>query len=178
MPEREQKYWRSRFISRKTTQKTIRREILRKLKIDLNDDSSLTNFRRWLADQDELADEAAIMAEEERHLTEQLGDSVPLDKIREVVLRRSYARSIARNNFQLGLRTMSVDQKERALQLQFQIKHFDAAESCLKHLPEVKRIANNPKLSQREKINAIRRMLFGELPEDVRKEKQNEEGRN
>jgi hypothetical protein len=126
----------------------------------------LYRFQDWVETQDALALEAETMAEEERQLIEQFGDKLPMDKIREVVLRRSYARSLKRGNFDLGLRTMRVDQFERTLQLNREKHEFDAAAQCLLQLPELKLISNNSKLTDREKINQIRRKLFGRLPED------------
>src|SRR5215469_2916944 len=47
-------------------------------------------FLHWVETQDALALEAETMAEEERELIKQFGDKLPMDKIREIVLRRSY----------------------------------------------------------------------------------------
>jgi hypothetical protein len=42
---------------------------------------------------------------------------------------------------------------------------FDAAKACLKMLPELKVISSDSKLSETEKINAVRLKLFGEVAE-------------
>jgi len=42
---------------------------------------------------------------------------------------------------------------------------FDAAKACLAKLPELKSIAADPKLTDTARIDAVRRTLFGKLPE-------------
>jgi hypothetical protein len=138
----------------------------------------LRRMRDWVEWQDILAREAEIMEAEEYQFKEVFGDKLPMDEIREIVLWRSYKRSVNHNDSKLGLQTMRIDQTERALKLKIEMSHFDVSAACKEHLPEFKLICSNPKLSEREKINQIRRKLFGPLPEDVRKEKQNEEARN
>lgn len=177
LKESDRNHWRARFDSKDTQQK-IRAEIAGKFAINLTSDCSISNFRKWLADQDDRQVEKEKMAEDERSLTDEYGKSMSMDEIRESVLRRSYARTMARGDFLLGLRTLTVDQRERALQFYWKMKQFDAATECYKRLPEFKLIASDPKLTDREKIDLIRRKLFGELPEDAEKEKQNEEKTN
>jgi hypothetical protein len=65
------------------------------------------------------------------------------------------------------------DREERKLSMQIEKLNlerakfeFSAAEACLAKLPELKTISGNSKLSQEDKITAIRRALFGQLPED------------
>lgn len=155
-----------KLLSSKQTAVQKCHEIGVRFRIGLTYFKQLYRFQDWVETQDALALEAETMAEEERQLIEQFGDKLPMDKIREVVLRRSYARSLKRGNFDLGLRTMRVDQFERTLQLNREKYEFDASAQCLLQLPELKLISNNSKLTDREKINQIRRKLFGRLPED------------
>lgn len=67
------------------------------------------------------------------------------------------------------------DREERKLSMQIEKLNlerakfeFSAAEACLAKLPELKLISGNSKLSQEDKITAIRRTLFGVLPEDTK----------
>lgn len=58
-------------------------------------------------------------------------------------------------------------QREEALKLEREKFEFDAAEACLKKLPELRAIAANNKLSNTDKIQEIRRRLFGALPAEA-----------
>lgn len=58
---------------------------------------------------------------------------------------------------------LKFEQKERELALSRDKFEFDAAKACLAQLPQLKVIATS-KLSESEKIDAIRRKLFGQLP--------------
>jgi len=62
------------------------------------------------------------------------------------------------------LKEQGLNLRERQIQLDREKFEFDAAKACLKELPELKTIASNGKLTQAEKIDAIRRKLFGVLP--------------
>lgn len=156
-------YWREQFLSRRS-QKSIREELNKKLEVELTHDFQVSRFRFWVADQDELDAEKERMLEDERRLIAEFGSSRTLDEIREMVLKRSYARTLARSDFQLGLRTMRADYNERTLQLHRDKFEFDAAEVCLRKLPELKVISSNPELSDIEKIDRIRLELFGKIP--------------
>ena len=57
-----------------------------------------------------------------------------------------------------------IQQREEALKLDREKFEFNAAESCLKHLPELRSIATKPGLSSNERIQEIRQRLFGVLP--------------
>lgn len=63
-------------------------------------------------------------------------------------------------------RERGLKQKEDSLRLEREKFEFDAAESCLKQLPELRTIANNAKTSHSDKIQQIRERLFGSLPEE------------
>jgi|SRR5579859_3330813 len=54
--------------------------------------------------------------------------------------------------------------KERELKLAEEKFQFDAAEACLKTLPELKVISSDKGLSQAQKVDRIRQKLFGVLP--------------
>jgi hypothetical protein len=54
-----------------------------------------------------------------------------------------------------------IKQRAQALALQKAKFQFDAAEECLKRLPELKTISEDSALSDSEKVEAIRARLFG-----------------
>ena len=57
------------------------------------------------------------------------------------------------------------DREAQRLSLEREKWEFDAAEACLEELPELKVIATNPALSQKEKLRQVRLRLFGVAPE-------------
>ena len=66
-----------------------------------------------------------------------------------------------------ALRLRDQELKADDLKLKRDRFEFSAAESCLKHLPELRAIATTQGLSEQSKIDAIRRRLFGELPTET-----------
>lgn len=70
--------------------------------------------------------------------------------------------------FVLGqvLKLRDQELKQQDLSLKRNKFEFSAAEACLKHLPQLRAIAGKSNLDQRSKIDAIRRQLFGTLPEE------------
>jgi hypothetical protein len=66
--------------------------------------------------------------------------------------------------YALILKARDQELTTQQMQLDREKFEFDAAEACLKKLPELKSIASNPKLDQQSKIQAIRQKLFGVLP--------------
>lgn len=117
LSESAREYWRALFIS-DATQAQVRQEIAAKLKIKLSYDKQLTQFRAWLEGQDAMDAEEERMAEDERRLKEQFGDTLSLDQIREKVLKASYARTMAAGDFKLGLNTAKVDLKNKEVSLE------------------------------------------------------------
>ena len=164
MLEDEQDYWRKALSSSKRLT-DLRAEIAQKYEIIFTSEEQVSRLRRWVADQDERVVRAARMQENERQLKEQHPDWT-LDQLRKEVLKMAYFETLAFADFKLGLSTARVDISDKSLQLQWEKHEFDACEACLKQLPELKLISNNSKLTDREKINQIRRKLFGKLPED------------
>lgn len=100
-------YWRSQLAS-DSTQAELRKQILAKLKINLVADKQLTSFRHWVEEQDERDAEAQRQIEEEAKLKAEFGDWT-LDQIREEVLKRSYARAMAKGDFAAGRKTIVQD---------------------------------------------------------------------
>lgn len=154
-------HWREQLDSNRSLD-SIREEINTSLGLQLQYKIQLSRFRQWLADQDDREREEERMRDDERRFTKQFANA-SLDEIREKVLRRSYARTIGRGDFELGLRTLRLDQYERTVQLAIEKQQFKASKACLKILPKLKLISNNPKLSDTQKIDLIRLKLFGKI---------------
>jgi hypothetical protein len=161
LDEAARNYWREQLESRRTLDSVLE-EMNTKLGLQLKRNNQLSRFRKWLADQDKRDAERDRMLEDERRLRQELGKA-SRDKLRTEVLRRSYARTIAEGDFKLGLSTVSLDLKERTVQLNYEKFFFDAANACRKKLPQLKVISKNPKLSDTQKIDLIRLKLFGKI---------------
>jgi len=156
-------YWRALFIS-ETKQTDIRTELATKLKIHLRRNDQLTAFGHWLAEQDARDEEAQRMQDDERRLSEQFGDTLTKDQIREKVLSASYARTLATGDFKLGLATIKQDVNAQSASLDRDKFQFDAAKACLAKLPELKAISTNKELSEDQKLEQARLALFGSAP--------------
>ena len=61
----------------------------------------------------------------------------------------------------------AVEQRDRTLQFARDKHEFNAAEAVLKKLAEIKAIDADRALPHRDKIDAVRRHLFGEQPPDL-----------
>jgi hypothetical protein len=154
-------YWREQLDSRRTCQ-SIREEMNTRLGLQLRRDNQITRLRQWLAEEDERDAERDRRLEDERRFNEEFGKA-SLDEIRAAVLRSSYARTIVRGDFKLGLRTVRLDLKERAVELSREKFEFNEAQACLAKLPELRRISTNSKLTDTQKIDLVRLKLFGKI---------------
>lgn len=67
--------------------------------------------------------------------------------------------------FMLVLKSRDQDLSEQQLKLNREKFEFDAAAAALGKLPELKSIAGNKSLSEKDKLTQIRQKLFGEVPE-------------
>lgn len=109
-------YWQELFVSQ-TTQAEIRRQLLARLKVNLRRDNQLNAFRDWELEQRRLDLEAERKLEDERRLVEQFGDKWTLDQIREEVLKKSYARSLATGDYESGRKTIVQDLNVKKISL-------------------------------------------------------------
>lgn len=66
--------------------------------------------------------------------------------------------------FMLVLKARDQTLEERRIELDKDKFEFNAAEACLKHLPQLRQIASQAAASDTEKIQDIRKLLFGTLP--------------
>ena len=131
-----------------------------KLKINLSQDSQLTSFRDWLAEQDAMDQEAERQAEEETRLKQEHPDW-DADRLRQEVISGSLRRAIVTGDFKaLGMRAVKAGQNEKVIALDRDKFEFDAVKMCRAKLPELKAVNDAPKLSEAEKDAAIREILF------------------
>lgn len=163
LDERARDFWRSRFASA-DTQSALRKELAVKLKINLSQDSQLTSFRDWLAEQDAMDQEAERQAEEETRLAKDHPDWDP-DRLRQEVISGSLRRAIVTGNFEaLGLRAVKAGQNEKVIALDRDKFEFDATKLALAKLDTLKTIKANSKLTEEEKLKQARLELFGIAP--------------
>jgi hypothetical protein len=162
LSEEARDFWRSLFVS-PTTQTEIRRQILAELQINLRFDNQLNRFREWLTEQDARDEEAQRMLEDQRRFTEQFGETLTKDQVREKVLKASYARTLASGDFKLGLATVredrgllraQTDQKRFMRQTGELFTQWSADERA-------KEIANS-NFSNADKIEKLGKAMFGE----------------
>jgi len=70
-----------------------------------------------------------------------------------------------KNLFMLVLKARDQELDERQLTLARDRFEFDAAKAALEQLPALKKISSDRGLDRNQKLDAIRRRLFGEVPE-------------
>ena len=188
LSEEAREYWRALFIS-KTTQADVRSQLQTKLKIKLSQDTQLNRFRTWVDRQDAMEAEAEAMLDDERNFTEQYGEKLTKDQIRELVLGASYRRSLATGNFKEGRATAKLDlaietakfqagmetdklqlarDAEARMRDQFKLDRekfeFDAAKAALAQASKLQTVFRSKTLSEAEKVDQTRQLLFGVLP--------------
>jgi hypothetical protein len=92
-----------------------------------------------------------------------------IDRLRELSFRLSLNPNCNPKDvkalYSLVLKSGDQDLAREQLQLDREKFQFDAVEAAMSHVDFIKATKANPKLSQAEKINAIRQRLFGVLPE-------------
>jgi hypothetical protein len=82
-------------------------------------------------------------------------------------LRLSMARQKVRTDQRrLAQQDRQTDLRAAGLDLAREKQAFDGAAQCLRQLPKLRHIAAQPHLTTHQKINEIRKVLFGFLPED------------
>ena len=149
-------YWLEQFVSARP-QAELRAEIFKKLKINLRQDNQLTAFRQWVDSQQQ----RELMAEKiEERKAELLAGGMTLEQAQDVLLTEASAYSVAARDFKLGVKVSSEITKSKSAILDRQKFEWDAAQECLKRLPELKAVSDAPKLSADEKAKAIQQILF------------------
>ena len=188
LSEEAREYWRALFIS-KTSQADIRAQIRTKLKVNLSQDTQLNRFRAWLERQDAMDAETEAMQQDEATFTAQYGDKLTKEEIRELVLGASYRRSLTTGNFADGRATAKLDlaietarfqakldteklqlakdaeaRKREEFSLAREKFEFDAAKAALAQASKLQTVFRSKTLSEAEKVDQTRQLLFGVLP--------------
>jgi hypothetical protein len=98
----------------------------------------------------------------------QVSDEALIDALKQKALEvcMQTAPSGEEISFLMGqvLKVRDQDLKQRELSLKREKFEFDAAKACLKKLPSLKAIASDRTMGEPEKLEAIRKHLFGEVP--------------
>jgi hypothetical protein len=132
-------YWQELFVSPESTQAQIRQLIASKLKINLRFDKQLNAFRDWEQEQRLRDEEEERQEADERRFIEEFGAD-NLDLIREKVLKKSYARSVAAGDFKsaratvvqdLNVEKVNLDKRKVAI-LEKKAAQADETEKALK----------------------------------------------
>lgn len=151
-----------------------RAEVKKRFGIYLSADSQLTRWRRWvfdIMDQELLNDQMELQEEKFRNANPGATD----DEVRQAGIRYFMEQARARGDAKIFLDVFDRDLaersartrakfKERELTLGEQRFQWDAAEACLKELPFIKKVATDTTLSQTDRIEAIRKRLWGTAP--------------
>lgn len=81
-----------------------------------------------------------------------------------------------KNSYSLAIsRLRSGDQRSRFLEAKLremvqsmELKQFDAAQAAIKHAKEIRAVMSDRKIAESEKIDRVRKILFGEQPKDFK----------
>ena len=98
--------WRQRFSS-ELTQAQIRVLLKNELRINLQWDRQMTQFRQWVDRQDSLDAERAARVDDAARILDELGDKWTVDQIRDEIFKHSYVRALATADFDLGRKTIA-----------------------------------------------------------------------
>jgi hypothetical protein len=137
---------------------------------------AVSQFLSWYADQLELQESNDTLEAFEEFLRKQKKDWTA-DKIRDTAIQFFISQTVGKKDVNQFATVVQLDQnerfgrtsarlKERDLALKESKFQFDAAKAALAAVKELRTISAS-KLSDVEKIDAARRQLFGELPEDL-----------
>jgi hypothetical protein len=163
MAEEDRAYWKDLFAS-PTPAPEIRRQLAAVYGIKFLFDHELARFQRWENHWQASLEETERLKDDDlfgRTLSEDTSRSA----VRDACLLRTYRRAQVTGDFALGLNAIrhALDIDRAALDEQkFQ---YDAAAAALKAWAKIKPIAESD-LTCDEKIQDLRRRLFGSIPED------------
>lgn len=170
------------------TNAECRAQIKQKLGIALRSDSSYSDFCSWQFRQRQWDVLGDLTEQDEQTLRDRF-PNLNRDTIREAVLKRQYATAELLNDPKFTLKVIAADQKESSGRFKAEIEkaklqlareaeerareehrlnrekfEFDAATAAKKFAAEIKTISANPRLNEGQKIDEIRKRLFGVLP--------------
>lgn len=158
----EDRAWAAKLQSGNTSKKA-RKLIGEKLNIHLGTDGTYTEFLNWQRLQARWDALDARMQHTEDALKEKF-PTLSREDLRDRVIKLSYATAAKDDDVELALKVMDRDLGDSRERRDWQKFQFDAAKKCLKVLPTLKAIATNKELSDKQRIDAVRQAVFGDLP--------------
>jgi len=156
-------YWQDLFAS-PTPAAEIRRQLAAFHGIQLRFDHQLARFQRWEHHWRTAFEETELQHEDE-YFGQLLNPEATRPAVRDACLLRTYRRAQVTGDFALGLNAIRHDLDIDRAALDVQKFQYDAAAAALKAWAKIKPIAES-NLSYVEKIQELRRALFGSIPED------------
>ena len=156
-------YWQDLFAS-PTPPAEIRRQLAAFHGIQLRFDHQLARFQRWEHHWRTAFEETELQHEDE-YFGQLLNPEATRPAVRDACLLRTYRRAQVTGDFALGLNAIRHDLDIDRAALDEQKFQYDAAAAALKAWAKIKPIAES-NLSYVEKIQELRRALFGSIPED------------
>jgi hypothetical protein len=156
-------YWLELFAS-PTPAAEIRRQLAAFHGIQLRFDHQLARFQRWEQHWRTAFEEAELQHEDE-YFGQLLTPESTRPAMRDACLLRTYRRAQVTGNFALGLNAIRHDLDIDRVANDMQKFQYDAAAAALKAWAKIQPIAES-NLTWVEKIQELRRALFGSIPED------------
>lgn len=115
-----------------------------------------------------LAVSTAAAVAEEASKTPGRFDQATIDQLQQKAFELSISPNASPKDvkalFMLVLKAKDQDLQLQQLSLDREKFQFDAAKACLKQLPQLRAIAAAPAINETDKIQAVRKLLFGTLP--------------
>ena len=112
LSEPQRDYWREQFASPRS-QPALRRDLLERHGINLQYNTQLARFRKWVQEEDAMAEEDQRAAADREEL-EKLGLSD--EELRHEILQRVKQRALTRGDLKLALKAIAADVQVAALQ--------------------------------------------------------------
>jgi len=156
-------YWLDLFAS-PTPAAQIRRQLAAFHGIQLRFDHQLARFQRWEHHWRTAFEEMELQHEDE-YFSQLLNPKSTRPAMRDACLLRTYRRAQVTGDFALGLNAIRHDLDIDRVALDAQKFQYDAAAAALKAWAKIQPIAES-NLTWDEKIQELRRTLFGSIPED------------
>ena len=159
----DQAYWKDLFAS-PTPGPEIRRQLAAIYGIKLLFDHELARFLRWEHNW-QIAVEETERLKDDDLFGRALNPDTSRPAVRDACLVRTYRRAQVTGDFALGLNAIRHDLDIDRAALDEQKFQYDAAAAALKAWAKIQPIAES-NLTWDEKIQELRRALFGSIPED------------
>ncbi len=147
------------------TTAAARQRLAERFAIQLHRDRQLSSFWKWQLGQAAVDTIKDIMEWDEDELQRRF-PNITRDRIRDIVIKRGYAIAEMKEDLPLSLRVAAEDRRDRYLSLTIERWQLDVAAAAMAVLPQLREIVESDGLSEDEKLDQMRRRMFGVLPED------------